>query len=343
VSATDRSGGRVTIGDVAALAGVDKAVVSKVINADPGLNVRPETRQRVEETIAELGYSPNSSARSLRTSKTRTFGLLIPDFSNPVYAEVITGAEAAALKRGYVLMTASNTPSSSESNHYMDVFDRDRIDGLLIAGHDHDSAVLDRLTGRGVPWLLVNSTDANARRYVAVDDSGAAQLAVEHLIALGHRKIAHVAGPLDADTAERRSEGYVTAIQHAGLDLDPRLTAAGDYTADGGYAATTALIRSGLPMTAVFVANVTAATGTLHALHENGLRVPGDVSVVTLHDHALAHHLVPSLTTVRMPLRQLGARAVEVLMASRASSPVEEILPGPIDLLIRESTGLAPS
>jgi LacI family transcriptional regulator len=324
-------------------AGVDKAVVSKIVNADPGLNVRADTRLRVEQAIADLGYIPNSTARTLRTSLTRTYGLLIPDFSNPVYAEVITGAEAAAAEQGYVLMTASaravTSVTGQSAQAYIDILGQDRIDGLLIAGGTHNRDVLARLTDRGLPWLLVNTRDSTSHRFVALDDQKGAELAVGHLIDLGHRQIAHLAGPESADTAQRRRAGYTSALERVGISVDPALVVDSNYTSEGGYQATQHLIDGGVPFTAIFVANVNSAVGALHALNATGLSVPGDVSVIALHDHALAQHLIPSLTTVKMPLRELGARAVELLRTTSPTSDVQDLVRGPIVLLNRQSTG----
>jgi LacI family transcriptional regulator len=332
---------RTTIGDVARHARVDKAIVSRIVNADRRLSVRPETRARVEAAIAELHYVPNSTARTLRTSKTRTFGLLIPDFANPVYAEIIAGAEMAAAREGFVLMTASTATHVSTSDRptrYLDILDRDRIDGLLIAGGHQDSRALNRLTEVGLPWLIVNNRDTSLKRYVALDDRRAAFMATNHLLGLGHRAIAHIAGPDDSETAARRLAGYQDAMAGAGLPVDEWQIQRADYTPQGGFDAALELVRHSRAMTGLFVANVSSAVGAIDALHRNGIEVPRDVSVIGLHDHALAMHLVPSLTTVRMPLRELGERSVELLRTTEPSAPVEEILDGPIEIIVRDST-----
>jgi LacI family transcriptional regulator len=167
-------------------------------------------------------------------------------------------------------------------------------------------------------------------------------MAVEHLLELGHRRIAHVGGPAGADTAHRRREGYAAALRAGGLEEDPRLIVQGDYGPGGGAQAVQRLLEGPEPPSAVFVANVTSAIGVLSALQAHGLRVPGEVSVVAVHDLPLAAHLVPPLTTVRMPLQALGARATELLLSVPADHPVEEVVRDPIELVVRRSTAPPP-
>ncbi|TWD75201.1 LacI family transcriptional regulator [Kribbella amoyensis] len=338
-AATGR-GGRVTISDVAALAGVDKAIVSRVVN-QKAVSIRPETRERVLQAIQDLGYRRNMAARSLRTASTGAVGLFIPDFANPVYAEIITGAETAALARGYVLMVGSSAVAGHRTRDYLETLGEGRVDGLLLAGGPISQAEQETLDAQGLPWLLVNRRGRATTRHVVLDDDRAAQVAVNHLVELGHQRIAHVAGPAGADTARRRREGYRKALRAAGLEPETALVAAADYTPAGGYEATSALFASGRRPTALFVANVASAIGVLTAVCERGLSVPDDVSVVAVHDLPLAEHLVPALTTVRMPLRSLGARATELLLENDPQQPVAEVVRDPIELVIRKSTAPA--
>ncbi|MCY1141858.1 LacI family DNA-binding transcriptional regulator [Actinoplanes sp. Pm04-4] len=336
---TARRGTRVTLVDVARLAGVDKAIVSRVVNEDPSLVIRPDTRERVVEAIQNLGYRPNVAARSLRTAKAGTLGLVIPDFANPVYAEIITGAESAALAQGHVLVTGSSTGANSSMDRYLDLLGQGRVDGLMLASPTtaHEQQKLESL---GLPWMMVNRRDTgDHHRFVILNDAQAAKLAVEHLLELGHQEIVHVAGPFGADTARRRATGYRQAMKLAGLDVRAESIARGDYTPGGGADAMAQLLRGGvLSPTAVFVANVAMAVGVLDTLRRNGLRVPEDVSVVAVHDLPLAEHLVPALTTVRMPLQELGARAVELLLASSPEDEVAEVVNTAMELVQREST-----
>lgn len=332
---------KVTLNDVALQAGVDRSVVSRVINEDPKLNVRPETRQRVRETIERLGYRPNVAARSLRTARAYMFGLLIPEFANPVYAEIIKGAEQAAGKLGYGLMTASSSGVQLGLRHYLDLLGQGRVDGLLFAGEESGHE-LAQLRTSDVPWVLVNRRLAGSHRYVVLDDERGSRLAVEHLVSLGHRRIAHLAGPEGADTGRRRRAGYLAAMQDAGLQVRPEFIAHADYTPAGGAAALASLLSGPNPPTAVFVANVASAVGALHAAHALGVSVPTGLSVIAVHDMPLASHLVPGLTTVRMPLEELGRRALELLACRGPDEQITEVVTEPVDLVVRESTSAPP-
>jgi LacI family transcriptional regulator len=329
--------GKVTLSDVALLAGVDRSVVSRVINDDPRLNIRPDTRRRVLDTIEKLGYRRNAAARSLRTARSYMLGLFIPDFANPVYAEIIKGAETEAGRQGYGLMTASSEGVRQSVDHYVDLFGQGRADGLLFAGEE-SGRELEQLRALRVPWVLVNRRIAGTDRYVVLDDEHGSQLAVDHLVALGHRRIAHVAGPETADTARRRRMGYSTAMRRAGLAADPRLVVHADYTPAGGSAAMNELLAAEERPSAVFVANVASAVGVLHALHTAGVSVPGDVSVIAMHDMSLADYLVPALTTVRMPLGELGARAVRLMATRGPTDPITEVVTEPVEIVVRAST-----
>ncbi|MCG5212867.1 LacI family DNA-binding transcriptional regulator [Streptosporangium sp. KLBMP 9127] len=331
-------GSRVTLTDVAALARVDRAVISRVVNKDPTLSIRPETRERVLAAIEQLGYRPNVAARSLRTARAYMFGLFIPDFANPVYAEIIKGAEAEAAAQGCVLVTGSATAAGLGG--YLDRLGQGRIDGLLLAGAGDESGLAARLDDAAIPWIMLNHRSRAVRRYVVLDDERAAALAVEHLVSLGHRRIAHLAGPAGADTAARRSAGYAAAMRDAGLPAG--LVVAADYTPAGGAVAMAALLAAAEPPTAVFVANVASAIGAMGAVRTAGLEIPRDVSIVAVHDLELAGHLHPALTTVRMPLTELGRRGVTLLGSLGPDDVVAEVLDGPIELIRRDSTAPAP-
>jgi LacI family transcriptional regulator len=329
---------RPTLVDVARLAGVDKALVSRVVNADPTLNIRPTTRERITVAIRELEYRPHAVARSLRTDRAKTVGLFVPDFANPVYAEIISGADAAALALGNVLMIGAEHTGNADPKAFLTLLDQSRVDGILLAGGSVSTEQQRVLTDQGVPWLLVNRRSSQANRYIVLDDEHASRLAVNHLIEYGHSRIAHVGGPLGSDTAERRRDGYLDAMKHAGFD-DLILLEPSDYSPQGGAEATARLLESNPDISGIFVANVASAIGVLGELARRGVTVPAEVSVVALHDLPLAAHLVPSLTTVSMPLRTLGARAVDLLLSTDPYESVREVVSEPIVLIQRMSTG----
>lgn len=334
--------GRVTLADVAAVAGVDRSVVSRVVSGDADLHVRPETRERVLAAVRDLGYRPNAIARSLRTAQSGALGLIIPNFSNPVYSEIIAGAEVAAAAHNSRLLIGSWYPGAAEQSWHLDLVASGRVDGVLLAGAHVDDDLLQQLDHSAVPLLLVNRRTRSARRSIVLDDEGAARLAVQHLVDLGHERIGHVAGPRSADTARRRRDGYLRVLKGSGIEADPTLVVEADYTSAGGAAGMAELLQLRTPPTAVFVSNALAAVGALHVAAELGFRIPDDISVVAVHDLALTAFLRPPLTTVRMPLQDLGRRAVEILCTTRQDEPVKECLREPMELLERASTAPPP-
>lgn len=331
---------RVTITQVARLANVDPAVVSKLLNNNPTLNVRPATRERVLAAVRELGYRPNSNARGLRTARARAYGLVIPDFSNPVYSSVIRGAEQAARRRNCVLLTGSVEGFAEQQELTHDaMLEGGRIDGLLLAGSLTQQATsLFDTRSAPVPCLLVNRRTPDADRYVVLDDEGAARMALSHLLELGHEAIAHLAGPPNADTAQRRLAGYRSAMRDAGIAIPDGYIAHTDYNAQSALSAVQQLIRARPRPTAILVANILTAIGAVHEVQENGLKVPGDISIVSIHDLPLASVLMPPLTTIRMPLERLGHRAIELLADRSPHEQIQEVVEGPMELVERRST-----
>ncbi|MEW9516127.1 LacI family DNA-binding transcriptional regulator [Streptomyces tubercidicus] len=329
---------RVTLRLVARRADVDPSVVSRVINGDETLKIRDETRQRVLQAIEDLKYQPNAAARSLRTARAGTLGLFIPDFGNPVYSAMIAGAEAAAADEGLLIVTGTDEAAGRSKQGYLSLIGSGRVDGVLLAGGALSAAEQNHLKVAGVPYLLVNRRGRDVSRYVLLDDNGAARLAVRHLTELGHESIALIGGPGRTDTARRRRQGYLTAMRKAGLDTETPGSATGDYTPAGGYRALMDLLDSGARPTAVLVANIMSAVGVTKAAEHRRIRVPEDLSVIAIHDMPLAGYLVPALTTVRMPLREMGDRAVRLLLSHDRTEPIRETVAEPMSLVVREST-----
>lgn len=332
--AKTRSGDRrVRLRDVAAAAEVDVSVVSRVLSGDTRLSIRDETRRRVLEAVERLDYRPNLAARSLRTARTMAVGMVVPDLANVVYTAIAEGAEDRVSTAGYVLLVVAG-PSGQR------VASLDgRIDGLLVAiattGH-----LLDGLARTHMPRLLVNRHESAALPSIVVDDEMGAVLAVEHLLTLGHRTIAHAAGPQVADTARRRLAGYRVALERAGIEYNPSLVVEAGFDEEGGHRAAARILSLKPRPTAVFAANILAAIGVVAAARRIALRVPEDLSVVGFHDIRLAKYLDPPLTTVRMPLVELGRQAVDNLLAMIGGDSVENMmLTTPPELVVRQSSG----
>jgi LacI family transcriptional regulator len=322
--------GRVTLADVARAAEVDLSLVSRVLRGEE-IKVRAETKERILHHAQQLGYRPNAAARSLKTAKAGAFGLVIPTFNNPVYAQIITGAEAAAARLGCVMMTTSG--EGWDRANWLEALDGGRVDGLLVAG----GSTLD-LSNLQVPHLLVNRAVEGNSRFVVLDDEKAARMAVGHLVELGHRRLAFLGGPAGADTAVRRLTGFEAACDAAGLDRlgEP---VSGDYTFEGGKLAMQRMIQSRITFTGLVAANLPSAIGALEAVLDAGKFVPDDVSIVAIHDAEIAGIVRPSLTTVQMPLAQLGARAIELLSTTSPTAPITEVVDQPMRLVVRASTG----
>jgi len=331
-----------TLADVAERASVDRSVVSRVLSGDSQLNIRDTTRQRVLRAVADLDYRPNAIARSLRQGRTGILGLLIPDFDNPVYPSIIRGAEAAAGELDVVLLTASASDAGFGTRRFAEIVTQGRIDGLVLASVSETEELAASLSRAGVPWLMLNGHPETARRFVAFDDEGAAVMAVNHLLALGHTRIAHVGGPVTGASATRRRAGFEKALLAAGLDSDGDTIIPSDHTEEAGAAAMDRHLAAANRPTAIFAANALQAIGALHATRRAGIRVPDELSIVAIHDLRPAAYVDPPLTTVRMPLERLGRRAVEMLERSAPDDVIEEFVPEPMELVVRSSTALAP-
>jgi LacI family transcriptional regulator len=312
-----------TIADVARLAGVDRAVVSKVLSDDPTLRVREETRQRVREAAAALHYRPNFHARGLARARAGAIALLVPS-GNPLMVSVIAGAEEVAEERGLLLWTASHEGELTE--RYLRLLRGGAVDGALVAGLRAGYDAEDLFHDPRVPTLLVNRRSVGAERWVILDDARAARLATEYLIAAGHQRIAWAGGPAGVDTAERRQNGFRDAMAAADLWLDPSWVVSADYTPAGGARAVDQFLTSAEPPTAIVAADANEGLGVWHQLHQRGLRVPQDVSLIAIHKLPAEEYRLPAMTCVEMPLRQLGRRAVELILDTPWDAPIRETL-----------------
>jgi len=339
--------------DVADRAGVDPSTASRVLRGDPSQQVRPETRERILAAARELAYRPNALARGLRTRRTDTIGLIIASLDNLGFAEVTHGiqAEAAAAHRLVMVVDAGaaaaggDDPDGATAAAYERLIGDGRLDGLIVAFATLDDRHVARLAAQGVPLILVNRRTIGVHGSVVVDDAQGVALAVEHLAALGHRRIGLVGLDADTDTARRRVKGYRTAMAAAGLTADPRWSADGEPTVEGGRAATERILAVGRRArpTGLVVASLMSAVGVLAALRDANVKVPEQLSVVAFNDHPFADHTAPALTTVRMPNRRMGEEAVRMLLAAIEGAPVGDLVIGdPPELVVRRSTAAPP-
>jgi LacI family transcriptional regulator len=312
--ALHRPGSRVTIRDVARIAGVSLGTASNVLN-NPGV-VAAETRQRVLKAISETGFVRSTAARQLRAGYSRTVGVVLLDIANPFFAEMVRGAEAVLSERGYVLMVCSSDESAERERRYMRALEEHRVDGLLIAPAARDLSPVASLASRGVPTVLLDRDPGSLSMCsVTVDDVRGGELAASHLLERGHEAIAFVSGPLSIRQCADRRAGARLAFRRAGRK--PALLAEVSMealTVDHGERAVAKLLSASPRPTAVFCANDLLALGVLKGLAGAGVDVPGEMAVVGYDDVTFASMLSPSLTSVRQPKYELGASAAELLL-----------------------------
>ena len=327
-----------TLRDVAAVAQVDPSVVSRVLSGDPRLTITPETRRRVLDATKKLEYIPNIQARGFRLRRTWTIGFVLPDVSNPVYVQIVQGAQVRAQEKGYALALSSPLDGQSVDLTFARLLEQRRFDGLLVAsGLIADSRMQDLAHGHA-PVVVVNRRVNGVDSSVIVDDAAGAKVATTHLLDLGHTKIAHIGGPTNVDTSIRRRSGFIAATKNHRI-ADPMVVDAGAYPPQAGYDAAMQILDAPHGITGIFAANVMLALGAIKAARARGRRVPDDLSVVALHDFPLAEFFEPPLTTVALPLRELGAAAVDMLHSRIEGAASEErMLAIPPRLIMRGSS-----
>ena len=318
-----RASGRATISDVAREAGVDRAVVSKVLSGDPALRVRDETRERVRAAADALEYRPNFHARGLARARAGALGLLVPT-GDPLMVPVIAGAEEAADERGLLLWTAHHEGELTE--RYLRLLQSGAVDAALVAGLRAGYHADALLRDPRVPTLLVDRRTVGSDRWIIVDDERAARLATEHLIAQGHTRIGWAGGRAGVDSAQRRANGIRDAMAAADLWLDPSWVVAADYTPEGGAKAVAEITRSEVRPTAIVAADPNEALGAWHELQRLGLRVPQDVSLIAVGKLPAEDYRIAPLTSVGMPLLELGRKAVELVLDTPWDTPIREVL-----------------
>lgn len=328
-----------SITDVARRAGVTPAVVSRVLNGDPKLQVRAETRDRVLAAARELDYTPSHAARALRHSRSGAIGLAVHDLANPLYGEIILGAQKAAADAGYVLLLADIDALARGDETFHRAVHGGAIDGLLLqrSGNASDRKIIQTASAR-IPTVLLNDRSTTLAS-VALDDAVGARLATQHLLDLGHTRIGHlkIGG---TQRSGSRVRGWRDALSKAGAPVNQDWLVGGGHTVASGELGMRELLARDPRPTAVVGGNVLAAIGALTAAREAGVKVPDEMSVVSFHDVLYAAHLVPALTTVAMPMRELGAAAVALLLERMEGGEARHVVvrqPAPV-LVERGST-----
>lgn len=336
---------RPTQSDVARVAKVSQAMVSYVLNDNAAITVPDETRHRILDAIRELGYKPNQVARSLRSSKTCTLAVIIPDITNPFYPAFARGIQDVADAHNYDIITYNTDGLLEKERKCIDSVAQGRVDGVIAVLFNIDATKLFPLLDQDIPVVRLEATRKEAGERpldnIYLDNVTAARAAVHHLIDRGHTQIGMIAGR--GGPIRYRVQGYREALTEAGLTLSDSMLEAGDFNEVGGYYAMQVLLQRQPRCTAVFAANDLMAMGAYMAIKENGMRIPDDVAVVGFDNIPSARLVSPQLTTIDPQQHALGRRAAEMLyeriMASSDSAPKHgRSEQHAFELLAREST-----
>lgn len=349
-----RTASLATVADVARVANVSTATVSRVLNSTKtNIPISQKTRDLVMKKALELNYQPNYAARTLRSSKTRILGVIVADLMNPAYLHVLRGIEAAACEDGYLHVLSNAEDSKDREEYFLNLLHQKRVDGVIVAGVTNFAETEKKweiFLENGIPHGLIGFCYDKKEIIPSaeIESRASARLAVEHLLSLGHTRVAHI-----TDIPEKRIkpifgyflEGYKLALEAAGCKFDPDLVVGDGENAQSGYDAMIRLLELKLRPTAVFCCNDLVAIGALHALHDRGITVPTEMSVVGFDDvEFIARHASPPLTTVHVPYYDMGYKVTKMLIESleNPNSVKIERLVLETKLVIRESTSTPP-
>jgi LacI family transcriptional regulator len=330
----------VTISDVAGHAGVSPATVSRVLNG--GYPVAKDTRLSVEKVVRDLGYVRNAHAQALRAGST-VVGVIIHDVSDPYFSEICAGIQEVAAANHRLVVLCNSLRDPDNELQYIEMLRGQRVSALILAGGAIADAAYLRALRRQARALKQQGTYiVMCGRYslvtsdaVVPDNRRGAELLTNYLLEKGHRRIAEIMGPPNFSTTEERSGGHRSALAAAGVERNPDLAAFGGFSRTGGYEAARAILRARPLPTAIFAANDMMAVGAMAGLREAGLRIPEDISVVGFDDIPTVRDVVPGLTTVRVPMREMGRRSMQAALSTHRSRPRLEVLP--VELVERES------
>lgn len=330
-----------TLSDVATLAGVSISAVSRVLSDAPATRVRPETRERIHAAARELGYRPNFAGRALKLARSNVIALVVPDLTNAVFTELMHGVQEGARRHDYMVLLGNTEDLHPDADAMERLIGEGRVDGMLVQlGSDASPAGIKAVLDSKAPVVFINSIEPGHVGAVALDDDTGARVATEHVIALGHTRIGLAGGSAASFTAQRRERGFRAAMADAGLPVPAAQVTSFGYLPADGRAALRAFMALPESPTALVVANVNAAIGVLAEARALRVRIPEQLSVVAMHDAWTAENTWPPLTTVKMPLRELGRRAVESLFVRLHGGGLGDIVvsdPAP-ELITREST-----
>ena len=335
---------RVKLTDVALEAGVHPGTASRALNPATRSRVSPETSRRILKVADRLGYVPNTLARGLRTSKSFVVAMLVPDITNALFPPMVRGAQQVLSTAGYTLVLTDTDNDSDSERRQVEQLRARGTDGFIIATARWNDPLLEEIADHGVPAVLVNRNIGSRRLpYVGADERIGIQLAVEHLAGLGHQRIAHLAGPQDTSTGRDRASAFRQTADGLGLPAGPTMVeVCRSYSEAAGAEATRRLLTSDPGVTAIVCANDLIALGALSVLAKAGMSCPGQMSVVGFNNMAMVDRLTPPLTTVQLPLHQIGELSARLLLAEIEGGPpnaraVQSLLG--VRLVVRGTTG----
>lgn len=331
-----------TLADIAQRAGVSIMTASRALNGRSG--VAESTRERVVGIARELGYVANVSARGLVGGRMNILGMVVPDLATQYTGEVVAGAGQAANDLGFDLLLYTTSSDLGRERERSVLLTNGLADGILAVLPQNPENILGALSKSGMPVVIVDHRGSSTNLpAIGVENYNGARLAVEHLVQLGHRRIGFLAGAAGVECSSERLRGYREGLINAGLAFEDALVRPGEFRQPNGFRATTELLALERPPTAIFAANDLSAFGAIEAIKERGLRVPDDVSVIGFDDIPMASQIYPALTTVRQPLNQMGASAVNLLVSMISGlNPVSKRVSLPTELIVRASTGPVP-
>ncbi len=334
---------RLTLEEIAALSGVSRSTVSRVINDHP--NVNAIVRERVQQVVQETGYQPNQAARTLAGRRSGFLGLFIPSsvkviFDDPYFPRLIQGISKACNDNDYTMVLFVLHSPEEEERLYPKLIRTQLVDGVVLAHTQVGDPLIPKLVADNVPFVVVGQPDVDSASYVDTDNLAGSYTAVAHLVRRGYKCIATISGPMTAASGQNRRQGYSKALYDRGISIDDSLVVEGDYTEESGYNGMLALLPA--DPDAVFVASDTMALGAMRALRGAGKRVPEDIAIVGFDDLPSAAITEPPLTTVRQPIQRAGIQAVETLfdIIENGPHPPRRIIM-PTELVIRETSNRA--
>ncbi len=337
---------RVRLIEVARAAGVHPATASRALNPSARAEVNHRTVQRVVRAAEQLGYIPNTLARGLRTSRSFVAALVIPDITNSLFPPIVRGAEQVLSGAGFTLVLTDTNNDLDLERGQVASMRAHGVDGFIIATARWQDPLLDELAEADIPTVLVNRRTAESSLpFVGGDDQRGVRLCVEHLARAGHREILHLAGPADTSTGRERSTAFRAAMREFGLATRGAVVECAGYSEDAGARAAMRILRAKRPFTAIVAANDLLALGAMEQLGEAGLHCPRDYSITGFNDLPFMRKLTPALTTVQVPLTDMGAVAARTLLewiaASEPMQTTQTLLP--VELVVRGTSGDAPS